>query len=689
MENCAKFDIDAQYRHTEFKIISQELVTMKEQRLNFLAVLVILLFCLPAAAQTTAQAWSPEAQVKTRSVGSPRISPDSKFVVYTVNEAIMTADKSEFVTQIWLAGTDGSGNRQVTFGDKSSANPKWSPDGSMIAFTSSRKDNKNNLFVLRMSGGDAEQLTEIKSGISNFEWSPNGRFIAFTMMDPKSEDEEKNDKGRNDFRWIDENVKLARLYLISFEKDNNGKREPRKLTSFDRHVTSFDWSPDGNRIVFSHVKSPVVDFWPTADVSIVDAASGEVTPFAATAAAETDPHYSPDGHWISMSVSDLPIRWAQSNRIYFFPAGGGAPKIMPHSYDSQPNFGAWRPDSSGIVFSEAKGTGTALYAANLAAGSIAEIDYQDAVITSPDFAKDGTFAFIKQTPDSPPELFAGGPNVPDLKQISRANADKAFLAVGRTEVIKWKSTDGREIEGLLHYPVGYRPGTRVPFILNIHGGPAGVFQKSYIGGRGSYPLATFTSRGYAILRPNPRGSSGYGTEFRRANIKDWAGMDYQDLMAGVDKVIEMGVADPNRMGVMGWSYGGYMTSMVITKTKRFKAASAGAPVTNMMSFNGTADIPSFLPDYFEAEFWENAAIYSKHSAMFNIKGVSTPTMIQHGEADVRVPIEQGYQLYNALKRQGIPTRMIVLPRQPHGPNEPKMQVAAMQSNLEWFEKFLK
>jgi dipeptidyl aminopeptidase/acylaminoacyl peptidase len=228
----------------------------------------------------------------------------------------------------------------------------------------------------------------------------------------------------------------------------------------------------------------------------------------------------------------------------------------------------------------------------------------------------------------------------------------------------------------------------VPLILNIHGGPAGVFQQNFLGGRGPYPLAVFSSRGYAILRANPRGSSGYGTEFRRANTKDWGGMDYQDLMTGVDHVIAMGVADPERLGVMGWSYGGYMTSWIITQTKRFKAASAGAPVTNLMSFNGTADIPSFVPDYFGGHFWENPEIYAKHSAMFNIKGASTPTLIQHGEADIRVPISQGYELYNALKAQGVPTRMIVLPRQPHGPNEPKMQLAAMQSNLEWFEKYL-
>jgi dipeptidyl aminopeptidase/acylaminoacyl peptidase len=171
-------------------------------------------------------------------------------------------------------------------------------------------------------------------------------------------------------------------------------------------------------------------------------------------------------------------------------------------------------------------------------------------------------------------------------------------------------------------------------------------------------------------------------------MRDWGFGDYQDLMAGVDRVIEMGVADPERLGVMGWSYGGFMTSWIVTQTSRFKAASAGAPVTNLMSFNGTADIPAFIPDYLGGQSWEVMDVYQKHSPMFNVKGVTTPTMIQHGDADMRVPISQGYEFYNALKVKGVPTRMLVLPRQPHGPTEPKMQLAAMKANLEWFEKYI-
>ncbi len=651
----------------------------------------VAIVCLISATSVIAQdAWSSEMQVRVRSIGTPRVSPDAMWVVFTVSNAVMAADKSEFVTQIWLSSTDGKESTQLTFADKLSTNPKWSPDGKWIAFTSTRKDNKSNLYLMRFGGGEAEMITDVKSGVGDFDWSPDGKWIAYAMADAKSDDEEKNDKAKNDFRWVDENIKMARLYVMPVAKDANGKRESRALTTDNRSVSSFNWSPDGSKIVFSHVSDPRADFWPTSDVSIVDVASGSVTRFAATKAAENNASFSPDGKWIAMVVSDLPVRWASSGNIVLTPALGGSSKVIPLSYDGQPNIVGWKADSSCIFFVEAKGTGTAMYYADVATGMIRPSKYADAVVTDVNINRNSTaFGMVMQMTNKPAEVFIAKFTDNEPSQASSVNAEAAKMPVGKTEVIKWKSKDGREIEGLLTYPNNYTAGSRVPLILNIHGGPTGVFQQNFIGGRGAYPLATFASRGFAILRPNPRGSSGYGTEFRRANIKDWGGKDYEDLMAGVDRVIAMGVIDPNRLGVMGWSYGGYMTTTIVTKTKRFKAASAGAPVTNLMSFNGTADIPGFIPDYFGGQSWEIPEVYVKHSAMFNVKGVTTPTMIQHGDADIRVPISQGYEFYNALKQQGVPTRMIVLPRQPHGPNEPKMQIAAMQANLDWFEKYLK
>ena len=648
----------------------------------------ILVMLLTSAA--FAQTWDPETQMKVKVVSSARVSPDGTRVVYTINEAVTTADKSEFVTQIWLTNLATKQNVQLTFAEKSSSNPIWSPDGKWIAFLSNRKDSKNNIYRLSLEGGEAEPLTDLKGSAGNFSWSPDGRYIAYTMSDTKSEEEEKNDKGRNDFRWVDENLKMSRLYVIPVQKDENGKREPRKLTTENYNVGQFDWSADGSRIAFAHTKSALANDWTTADVSIIDVANGTVTALAKTPAAEDQPLYSPDGKWIALLASDNPPRWAQSSVIQIFPASGGQPKALMATHDGQPAFAGWSADSKRIYFTEAKGTSTPLYVIDVDANRIEEIKGPPSVLSGINLNRSGTtFGFVRQTSDTPPDAFVAP--VKDFTaavQITRANENLKLPPVARTEVIRWKSKDGKEIEGLLTYPVGYQAGQRVPMILNIHGGPAGVFLQTYIGFRSIYPLATFASRGYAILRPNPRGSSGYGTEFRRANMRDWGVGDYNDLMTGVDKVIEMGVADPDRLGVMGWSYGGYMTSWIVTQTNRFKAASAGAPVTNLMSFNGTADIPSFIPDYFGGQFWEIQDLYQKHSPMFNVKNVTTPTMVQHGEADIRVPISQGYEFYNALKAKGVPTRMLVLPRQPHGPNEPKMQLAVGKANLEWFDKYI-
>lgn len=648
----------------------------------------VLLFLLTCVGQAQT-GWTPEQEMKVKAVGAVRVSPDAKKVAYTVNAPVMTPEKSEFVSQIWVANVDGSDAVQLTYAEKSSDNPQWSPDGRMIAFTSSRSG-KSNLYVLRLIGGEAEQLTDVKSGVGNFSWSPDGARIAFVMREAPTDDEEKGNKGKDDWRWIDENVKLSRLNVINLQKDANGKREPRPLGGSVNVESDFKWSPDGKTIVFTRTKMPKADYWTSADLLALDVATGNVKTLAATNAAESEPSYSPDGKWISFSISGDPPRWAGYRRIAIIPAEGGTPRLLAETFDAQPAVIDWSPDGKRVYFSETRGTRSRIAAVDVTTGAISEINSGNEVLGGVSLNRSrNTFGFTLQSPDKAPEAFVSSAGSFAPVQVSRVNADLPKLLIGKTEIVKWKSADGLDVEGLLTYPVDYKAGTKVPLLLVIHGGPAGVFTQSFLAGsRGVYPVASFASKGFAVLRVNPRGSSGYGQKFRFANIKDWGGGDYQDLMTGVDEVVRMGVADPERLGVMGWSYGGFMTSWVITQTHRFKAASVGAAVTNLMSFIGTADIPSFIPDYFGGQPWENLEIYRTHSAMFNAKGVKTPTLIQHGEADERVPISQGYEFYNALKVQNVPVRMIVLPRMPHGPNEPKMVLKSKQTNLEWFEKYL-
>jgi dipeptidyl aminopeptidase/acylaminoacyl peptidase len=656
---------------------------------------------LSSAEKAQPSGWTPELMLRVKRVGSVQVAPNGKQVVFTVRTAVMGDDKSEYLTHIYLSDSDGMKGKQLTQGDKSCDDPQWAPNGERIAFISGRTGTKN-LWLIRPDGGEAVRLSDGKTDVTSFKWSPDGTTMAFTAADSPAPEDELRSKSKNDAHVMDEHFRLSRLFVTSTQMKGGVLNTARQLTSGEfQHViaesgragrAAFDWSPDGKTIVFAHTRTPLQDDWTSADISLVDVANATVRPLLHSAAVENTPFYSPDGKSIAYITSDNPPTWGGTRTVHVMGANGEATRQLA---DVQDGFGryseliGWSADGTRLYFTEIHGTVFKVMALPLE-GPPVELSKHDGMSLAGAFLNVSRthFGFGWEQLNKPSEAFISAVDRFEPRPLFRIQSDLPEVPLGRTEVIRWKSADGMEIEGFLTYPVGYDKGKKYPFLLVIHGGPMGVFTQTFDGTAGSYPVAAFAAKGYAVLRANVRGSSGYGKKFRYANYRDWGGGDFRDLMTGVDHAIELGVADPNRMGVMGWSYGGYMTSWTITQTKRFRAASVGAGVTNLVSFTGTADIPGFLPDYFGGEFWDSDETYRSHSPMFHIKGVTTPTLIQHGERDERVPLSQGLELYNALKRQGCETKMVIYPRTPHGIEEPRLLLDCMQRNLDWFEKHI-
>ena len=646
----------------------------------------------PALAQEAmddaAAQWTPELAMQYKAISQTALSPDGRMVAYVVREPIMEGESSEYRSHIWMASTDGAMNYQYTQGEKSATNPAFSPDGEHLAFLSARSG-KNQVWILRVRGGEAEQVTDAENGVGAFRWAPDGSRIAYVMRDPDTEEEKTRKKEKRDVILVDQNFKYSHLYTTTVTKNSEGEREVQRLTGGDFHVTQFDWSPDSRTLVFTYQPDPRINMRTRRDIASVPADSGTVALLITSSGADHSPRFSPDGQHIAFVSHGGQVEDIGLGDVYVVAASGGTPMKLADTPDRNANMLGWAADSRSVFITEARHTARVVYSVPVDGAAPGLVTPVDDVISAISFdAATASMAFVYQTPDTPPDVHIASVDGFEMMKVTDLHADVSRPPMGRTERLTWESFDGLEVEGLLTYPVGYQEGDRVPLVLQIHGGPAGVFTGSFTGGPGIYMTQVFAEQGYAVLRPNPRGSTGYGKDFRYANFQDWGYGDYEDVMSGVDKVVAMGVGHEDSLAVMGWSYGGYLTSFLVTRTGRFQVASMGAGLPNLISMVTTTDIPDYLAAHMGGEFWDDYETYEKHSAMYHIKNVTTPTQVIHGANDLRVPFTQGQEFYVALDRLGVPTEMIVYPRTPHGPREPKLLMDVTPRILKWFEHHL-
>ncbi len=641
--------------------------------------------------------WTSDVLVHYPLISSVAVSPDGAKIAYTVRIAHMTDDASEYRHQLWLVENKPNSKPSLLAFGESAEQPQWSPDGQTIAFIRKGDSGKKGVWLLPVTGGEPWCITAdepVYGDVAALRWSPDGEQIAL-LAPPVDEEREKRTRARDDVQHWRVDFPFAQLFVQPVTAAAQPAKSPVQLTTVGRHVNKLMWSPDGSTIAFTHQANTLDDSWTTLRLATVasDGSSDELRDFGAVTNREGSPHFSPDGQWIACEAGVENNHWPYAGGIHLFSVTNGSARALATVPDEQPVLVGWEPDGSGVYAINQHSLATELFFLPADGSAASIVCAPKKLMTVRNLNDNGDFAVVLEDFHTRQAIYATQVSDADTKELSLVIAPLAEYPDGplpQVKTLTWQSVDGFEIEGILYLPADYSPERdgKLPLLLHIHGGPMALFQRQFAATPYYYTPAAMCEQGIAMLRCNPRGSGGYGKEFRFANMKDWGGGDYQDIQKGVDKVIEMGVADPERLGIAGWSYGGFMTSWTITQTDRFKAASIGAAVTNPMTFCGTADLPSFIPDYFGGEFWEIPEFYQAHSPIYHLASVNTPSIIQHGGADARVPLEQGLQYYIALQRRGVPVDMYIYPRQGHAIDEPRLVMDAIQRNLDWFTEML-
>ncbi len=657
---------------------------LKLKVVNALVLAVVVIAAAPAAAQVQ-RPMTVVDLIGLPSISDPQIAPNGKHIAYVQAEANWKADKR--ISQIWRINIDGSGPIQLTAGTESAMTPRWSPDGKSLAFVTKRGDDgANQVYLLPTDGGEARRITRHKTAVSDLAWSPDGTVIYFVASDPKTADESLRDEAKDDVFAYDEHFKQTHLWKV----DVAGAAE-QQITTGDYSVIGYHLSRDGTRITFHRAPSPLYGDADQGEVWVMAADGSGAARLTTNGVTEVGAELSPDNSRI-VFVADSNEKFESyyNDNVFLVPAAGGEVKMLTRDLPYEVMGATWSKDGKTIYLSANMGVHSELFALDVASGtsrqmtegrhSLGGVTYEPAL---------DRFVFTIDEPTNAGDVWTMTPGDKAPTQVSHVFDRLAReFKLPRQEKIEWKGADGVTVEGLLFYPLDYQEGQRYPLCVQTHGGPAASDRFGF--GRWQNYTQVLAAKGYAVVQPNYRGSTGYGDPFLRDMVGHYYQNSHLDVMAAVDHLIKIGIADPDRMVKMGWSGGGHMTDKIITFTDRFKAASSGAGAVNWISMYGQSDVRSYRTPWFGGTPWQKNApidLYWNSSPLKDVANVKTPTIILVGEQDVRVPPPQSIELYRALKSNGVATHLYMAPREPHVWQELRHELFKVNVELDWFEKY--
>jgi dipeptidyl aminopeptidase/acylaminoacyl peptidase len=630
-----------------------------------------------------------------RFLGDPHLSPDGKSVVYV--QTAINQKKNKRESSIWLIAADGAASARRLTAEGSNANsPRWSPDGKTLAFVSSRGEGesaKAQIQLLSMRGGEAVALTKLKNGVQAYQWSPDGTRIVLVSssgpMDGIAPADRKSDVRHyshirykfNDSGWFDD--KRRHLWVVGVPGG-----EAKQITDGqDWDDTDPQWSPDGTRIAFVSDRSgKAYDDSNNTDVWTISAAGGPLTKISDHAFDDESPRWSPDGKQILFNGQTARHQFAKP--YVANSSGGAASQLALNGLDLVPGDLHWASGNSFLFTGEASGE-TQVFRGDLASHSFAPVTSGPRGLRALDIsAGAGKMVYLASDFQHPDDLFIANLDGSGEKRLTDANRELwAQLELQPVERLPFKSKDGWAVEGFFVKPVGWQAGKKYPMVLVIHGGPLGMFGVNWY-----HEFQVYAAKGWAVFFCNPRGSTGYGEKFERGEINNWGVMDYEDVMAGVDAALKQYPwVDSEKLGVTGGSYGGYLTNWIVGHTNRFKAAVTLRSVSNFISDEGTRDGAYGHDEYFKGILFDDFDQYWEASPLKYARNVKTPTLVLHSDNDFRVPIEQGEQWFRALQHYGVPSELVLFPRENHNltrTGEPKHLVESLNWQLYWFDRYL-